>query len=89
MSTADIVNEWFRERLSSGPLGRSTDAHNQVVGVLPALIAALDRNMITLAAPARGGKTAKVAQDASAATPPPSDAAAPPDPNASTAKTEA
>ena len=42
LSTADIVNTWFVQNLASGPLGRSTDAYNQVHGALPALIAALD-----------------------------------------------
>jgi hypothetical protein len=42
MSVRDTVNEWFRTRLASGPVARDTEAYNQVVGALPALIAQLD-----------------------------------------------
>jgi len=42
MSKADLVNEWFRQSLSGGPLARDTEAYNQVVGALPGLIAKLD-----------------------------------------------
>ena len=42
MSTADTVNDWFRERCANGALGRDTEAYNQVVTALPDLIARLD-----------------------------------------------
>jgi hypothetical protein len=42
MSNADVVNTWFRERLSSGPLARDTAAYNQVNGARLDLIARLD-----------------------------------------------
>lgn len=41
MSTADAVNEWFRERLACGPIARDTDAYNQAFAALPDLIARL------------------------------------------------
>ena len=62
-SNADIVNEWFRERLSSGPLARSTEGHNQLVAALPALIATLD-------AAAKPPKAPKPSAAASTAPPP-------------------
>lgn len=42
MSTADTVNEWFRERLCGGELARHTPAYNQVAEALQDLIARLD-----------------------------------------------
>lgn len=42
MSTADIVNQWFRERLACAPLSRDTPAYNQAFAALPELIARLE-----------------------------------------------
>ena len=42
ITNADLVNDWFRERLASGALARNTEAYNQVSGALPGLIALLD-----------------------------------------------
>jgi len=41
MTPAEIVNAWFQERLRGGPLGRDTEAFNQVNAALPDLIARL------------------------------------------------
>ena len=61
MNTADTVNEWFREHLQCGALARDTEAYNQVVAVLPVLIAqigppAADANAV----PGKPAKAAKV-----------------------------
>jgi hypothetical protein len=42
MSVRDTVNEWFRQRLATGALGRDTEAYNQVVAALPELIEQLE-----------------------------------------------
>ncbi len=52
MSNADIVNEWFRERLACGALGRDTDAYNQVRTALPELIQRLDATVVAESPPA-------------------------------------
>lgn len=41
MQTADTVNSWFRDRLSSGPIARDTEAYNQLVEALPDLVTRL------------------------------------------------
>ncbi|MDE1914741.1 MAG: hypothetical protein KGJ57_17420 [Sphingomonadales bacterium] len=41
ITTADTVNSWFRERLATGAIARSTEAYNQAVAALPDLIARL------------------------------------------------
>ncbi|CAN5577077.1 hypothetical protein BH10PSE14_BH10PSE14_06750 [soil metagenome] len=38
MSTADIVNTWFAERVACGAIARDTEAYNQAVAALPDLI---------------------------------------------------
>ena len=42
MTISDTVHEWFRQRFSSGPIARDTEARNQLFAALPDLIAALD-----------------------------------------------
>lgn len=42
MTTADIVNTWFRERIACAAIARDTPAYNQAFGALPDLIARLD-----------------------------------------------
>ena len=41
MTTADIVNSWFSDRLANGALARNTEAYNQAHAALPDLIARL------------------------------------------------
>lgn len=42
MSSKDIVNAWFGERLGVWPLAGHTEAYNQVFAALPDLIERLD-----------------------------------------------
>ena len=68
ISCADIVNEWFRERIAAGAIARNTEAYNQASQALPVLIKRLD----DAAAPAPGSALAASAsapETASAATP--------------------
>ena len=51
-ATADIVNEWFRERIATGAIGRHTEAYNQASAALPDLIARLAAAPVDTAAPA-------------------------------------
>lgn len=76
MTKADIVNAWFRERLSSGPIARNTEAYNQLVGALPDLISRLEA-----ADAPKAGKSAARAQAGND----PAPAAAPDAPAAPTA----
>ena len=41
MTTTDIVNSWFRDRIASGAVARDTEAYNQVHAALPDLIGRL------------------------------------------------
>lgn len=52
MTTTDIVNTWFRERIATGAVARDTEAHNQVHAALFDLIARIDAD----AAPDATGK---------------------------------
>lgn len=84
MSKADIVNGWYRERLSSGPIAQHTPAYNQLVDALSDLIARLDAAEDPAAsepAPA-AAKAAKASKAAAAADAPPPDAPAPEAPTA-------
>jgi hypothetical protein len=56
MSTADIINSWFRDRCAGGPLGRDTEAYNQVAEALPDLIARVEA-AAPAAAPVTEAKT--------------------------------
>ena len=42
MTTADIVNTWFRECIACGAIARDTPAYNQAVAALPDLLVRLD-----------------------------------------------
>ncbi|MGC1300929.1 MAG: hypothetical protein WA840_01020 [Caulobacteraceae bacterium] len=70
MSTADVVNEWFRQRLANGPLARDTPAYNQVAQALPALISSLEGVGVETKVPAAEVKSPAAADAAQAATPP-------------------
>ena len=59
MSTADLINDWFRERCAGGALGRDTEAYNQVVAALPDLIARLDPPAPAADPAAKGAKPSK------------------------------
>lgn len=52
MPIADIVNTWFRDTCTNGPLARDTEAYNQVVTALPDLIARLGDQPSPAPAPA-------------------------------------
>lgn len=56
MSTADIVNSWFSEKLAGGPLAQSTAAYNQAREALPVLIERLEAAAPVAAAPAKKPK---------------------------------
>lgn len=60
MSHADIVNQWFQDRLRGGPLARDTEAYNQASNAIADLIERLDASR-----PPEGG----AARDAVAAGP--------------------
>jgi hypothetical protein len=74
MSNADIVNSWFAARISSGAVGRNTEAYNQVVEALPDLIASLDGAAAPVT-PASAATSATTAQTDSASTVSPDPAA--------------
>lgn len=48
---ADTVSEWFREKCARGPLGRDTDAYNQVAESIPDLTARLTKLLTPTSAP--------------------------------------
>lgn len=62
MTTADIVNSWFSEKLAGGPLAQSTAAYNQAREALPVLIERLET---AATAPAKKSKS-NAAQPAAA-----------------------
>ena len=70
---AETVNEWFREHLATGALGRATDAYNQVVTALPALIKRLESGAPGAPAAAKPAKPAKARVDAKVAAQPVAD----------------
>ena len=41
MAISDITNSWFADHMATGPIARYTEAYNQAVEAMPALIAAL------------------------------------------------
>jgi len=64
-ANADTVNEWVRTKLAGGALARNTEAYNQVMGALPALIASLDA--FAAAAKPKSSKALAAAAQAEAA----------------------
>ncbi len=70
MSVRDTINTWARERLSGGALARDTEAYNQVHGALPELIEILGGDDPSAdqdpARPAKGSRSAKATESASA-----------------------
>jgi len=74
MSHADTVNNWFRERLSGGPIAQHTPAYNQLVEALPDLITRLE---VKLAAAADDANPVRAAPAKAAKAPPAGAPAAP------------